>query len=70
MQDRPEEGPSLLEQDLKEFEIGLNDYQVNILFALNRTGKHVYGGTVPQAEKERRRKANKVARESRRKNRK
>lgn len=65
-----EDQKSLLEKDLEEFEIGLNDYQVNILFGLNRTGKQVYGGTVPEAEVKRRRKANKVARESRRKNRK
>lgn len=64
------EGTStLLQQDIEEL-APLNDYQVNILFGLNRTGKHIYSGTVPEAEKERRRKANKVARVSRRKNRK
>lgn len=44
-------------------------YGFAILMGLNVTGKHIYGGTVPEAEKARRRKANKVARESRRKNR-
>ena len=70
MKDRLEEGPSrLLAQDLEEF-AQPSEYQVNILFALQRTGKHVYAGTVPEAEIKRRRKANKVARVSRRKNRK
>ena len=40
-----------------------------ILIGLNRTGKHVYGGTVPPAVVARRRAANKVARKSRRANR-
>lgn len=43
-------------------------YQEAILWAL-QTKPHVYQGTVPQHVKARRRAANKVARESRRKNR-
>lgn len=43
--------------------------QAMMLAALNRTGKHVYEGTVPVAEVARRRAKNKVARISRRKNR-
>lgn len=42
---------------------------LQILLGLNRTGKHIYGGTVPHAEVKRRRKANKTARASRRRNR-
>ena len=49
---------------------GPNNYQLNILVALNRLGKHIYGGSVDPVEKARRRKANKVARVQRRKNRK
>lgn len=45
-------------------------YQKRILFALNTLHKHVYSGTVEPEEIARRRKANKVARNSRRKNRK
>ena len=45
-------------------------YQKAILFALNTLHKHVYSGTVDADEIARRRKANKVARVSRRKNRK
>lgn len=45
-------------------------YQVAILMGLTRTGKHVYAGTVPQATIDKRRKANRVARNSRKKNRK
>lgn len=48
----------------------LNVWGVMILLALNKTGKHIYAGTVDPAEIARRRKANKVARISRRKNRK
>lgn len=48
----------------------LNVWGLMILMALNKTGKHVYGGTVDPEEIARRRKANKVARISRRKNRK
>ena len=40
-----------------------------ILAGLNSTGRHVYGGTVSHAEKSRRRAANKIARRSRRANR-
>lgn len=46
-----------------------NPYQFRILLGLNRLAKHIYGGTVSDAEKARRRKANKAARISRRKNR-
>ena len=45
-------------------------YQKRILFALNKLQRHVYSGTVDADEIARRRKANKVARVSRRKNRK
>jgi len=38
-------------------------------YALSRTGKHVYAGTVPVAEVQRRRAANRVASQSRRTNR-
>lgn len=47
----------------------LNPYQRVILFALSRRGRHVYAGTVPAAEKARRRKASKAARVARRANR-
>jgi hypothetical protein len=40
-----------------------------VLLGLSSTGKHVYAGTVPPATVERRRAANKVARASRRANR-
>jgi hypothetical protein len=40
-----------------------------VLIGLNATGKHIYGGTVPPAVVARRRAANKVARASRRANR-
>lgn len=42
---------------------------LNMLLALNRTGRHIYEGTVPQHVKARRRARNKVARLSRRRNR-
>lgn len=41
-----------------------------LLLTLNYTGQHIYAGTVPAAEKARRRAANRVARKSRRINRK
>lgn len=40
-----------------------------VLLGLQNTGKHVYAGTVPHAEKVRRRTANRVASRSRRINR-
>ncbi len=40
-----------------------------ILIGLNRTGRHMYGGTVPPAEVERRRAKNKAAKRARRMNR-
>lgn len=40
-----------------------------MLLALNNSGKHIYAGTVPEAEVTRRRAKNKVARRSRRLNR-
>ena len=43
--------------------------KAKMLAALNRTGKHVYEGTVPANVKSARREKNKVARVSRRKNR-
>lgn len=46
-----------------------NPYQRTILFGLVRTAKHVYAGTVPAAEKARRRAASKAARIARRANR-
>lgn len=42
---------------------------VLMLLALNHSGKHIYGGTVDPNEVARRRAANKVARRSRRVNR-
>ncbi len=43
--------------------------QLVMLLALDRRGKHVYAGTVPERVKSKRRAKNKVARVSRRKNR-
>lgn len=40
-------------------------YQRRILAGLNISGKHIYAGTVPAAEKARRRAANKAARKAR-----
>lgn len=48
---------------------GPSEASVLMLLALNHSGKHIYGGTVAPAEVERRRAANKVARRSRRVNR-
>lgn len=42
-----------------------NPYQFRILLGLNRLGKHVYAGTVSDAEKARRRKAGKRQRAAR-----
>lgn len=47
-----------------------SNYQKAILLGLNKLHKHVYSGTVDADEIARRRKANKAARISRRKNRK
>lgn len=47
-----------------------NAYQFRILAALNKMGYHIYGGTVDPQVVAKRRAANKVARVSRRKNRK
>lgn len=44
-------------------------YSKWLLAALNLSGKHIYGGTVPEKEVRRRRAAGKVARKSRRINR-
>ena len=44
--------------------------RLGILLALNRTGRHVYGGTVPEHVINKRRTRNRVARRSRRINRK
>lgn len=46
-----------------------NEYQFQILMGLQRTGKHVYQGTVSAKEKLSRRKAGKAAKISRRGNR-
>jgi len=46
-----------------------NTFQRCILFGLQRTGRHVYAGTVPAAEVARRRAASKAARVARRANR-
>lgn len=43
-----------------------NRFQFAILVGLNRLGKHVYGGTVPEAVKAKRRRVNKAARKARR----
>ena len=58
---------ALIEEAQEERE--RNPYQFALLVAMNVMGKHVYAGTVPEAEIARRRKANKVARAQRRKNR-
>ncbi|WGH21410.1 hypothetical protein SEA_EMOTION_61 [Arthrobacter phage Emotion] len=42
-----------------------NPFQFAILVGLNRTGKHVYAGTVPASVKARRRKAGKAAKAAR-----
>lgn len=44
-------------------------YQKTILAALNRTGRHVYAGTVTDSTRARRRKANRQARVQRKSNR-
>jgi len=46
-----------------------NVYQREILFALNRTARHIYAGTVPAETIAKRRARNKVARASRKLNR-
>lgn len=46
------------------------DQAWNLLVALNGSGKHIYGGTVPRHVIDRRRARNKAARVSRRTNRK
>jgi hypothetical protein len=43
--------------------------QLGLLLALNRLGKHIYGGTVPKQDKQQRRAAGKRARASRKANR-
>lgn len=45
-----------------------NTYQLAILIALQRLGKHIYGGTVPAGEIARRRAANKRSSRQRRLN--
>ena len=47
----------------------VNNHQRVLLLALNSMGKHIYEGTVPALEKARKRRNNKIVRESRRKNR-
>ena len=49
--------------------VGPTSYSLTILGALSGSGKHVYAGTVPYAERQRRRERNRVARRSRRANR-
>jgi hypothetical protein len=44
-------------------------YQREVLFAMNRLGKQIYGGTVSDAEKQHRRAKNRVARAQRKVNR-
>lgn len=44
-------------------------YQRDILIALNRTGKHIYGGTVSDVEIAKRRKAGRAAKQARKANR-
>ena len=46
-----------------------NEFQQLVFVGLNTLGKHVYQGTVSEAEVARRRAKNKVARQSRRRNR-
>lgn len=50
-------------------EPSVNPYQLQILLGLNKTGKHVYAGTVEKKTVEQRRRANRIARASRQKNR-
>ncbi|WIC90206.1 hypothetical protein SEA_VROOMVROOM_56 [Arthrobacter phage VroomVroom] len=60
--------PNASYHDTKEIPamIEPNKFQFAILVGLNRLGKHVYGGTVPEAVKAKRRKVNKAARRARR----
>lgn len=46
-----------------------NAYQLAILLGLNRSGQHIYAGTVSETEIAKRRAKNRVARASRKKNR-
>lgn len=48
----------------------INHPGLKMLIALNASGKHIYAGTVPPEEVARRRKANKVARNQNKVNRK
>ena len=50
-------------------EMMATQYQVDILFALGKMGKHVYEGTVPAKVIAQRRAKNKVAKASRKRNR-
>lgn len=56
-------------EELKTPEPQMNPFHREILFALNRLNKHIYGGTVSPKVKATRRAAGKVAHESRRINR-
>lgn len=49
--------------------MGADPYSLSILVALTIKGKHVYGGTVGYHERLRRRARNRVARASRKRNR-
>lgn len=66
----PRKNLEVLANETAEYYPVRNAYGLAILLGLNRTGKHIYAGTVSAEEKKRRRKANKVARQSRRTNRK
>ena len=48
---------------------GPHSYALTLLYAMNRLGKHVYGGTVPSAVVAKRRAANKRAKAQRKINR-
>lgn len=55
-----------LAEDLDPAETARRERSLGMLLALNRTGKHVYAGTVAGAEKARRRAQGKRARIARR----
>lgn len=57
------------ESGLTDVVLRPHSYALTILMALNRLGKHVYGGTVTDAEIMRRRKANRRAKAQRKINR-
>ena len=65
----PDTTPRERLETLQEAPVAVNHYQRAILYALNKLGKHVYAGTVTDAEIARRRTKGKAARLARRKSR-